>query len=676
MENPLLDAQGLPAFADISPEHVEPAVRQTLRRQRRRLKRLQTVASPDFRRVEELERIQDDVHRVWGTVCHLNAVASTPQLRRAHNNCVPLITDFGIEVSQNRSIYRLFSELQRSVDPAARTKHQLIANGLRDFRLAGVALAGSARARFKKLANALAQCQTQFEQNLMDAGDAFRRHETDAAAVAGLPDVVLRRGRELAAAENRSGWLLALDAPTYSTVMAHADSEALRQCFYEAWVTRASDRGPHAGRWDNGPLIEKIMNLRHESAQLLGFEHFGELSLATKMAGSPSEVLRFLRDLAACATPAAQAELAELTEFAARALQPWDVPYYSERLRQHRFRIDQERLRPYFALPRVLKGMFWVAETLFGLEIRRREGVQTWHADVDYYEVCQANGVPFGGFFTDLFARPGKRGGAWMDECRVRCRLNGFSQDPVAHLVCNFNPAVGGDPALLTHDDVVTLFHEFGHTVHHLLTVVDYPSLAGINGVAWDAVELPSQFLENFAWLPDVLARLSSHYVTGEALPKEQIATLSASRPFQAGLDMVRQLQFALFDFCLHAEYDPARGARTQQMLARTRREVGVMDVPSFNRFANSFAHVFGGGYAAGYYSYKWAEVLAADAFEAFRERGHFDRTTANRFRRCILARGGSRDAMELFKAFRGRGPSLEPLLRQSGIDKGEHKEP
>ena len=676
MENPLLDTQGLPAFASISPEHVEPAVRQTLQRQRRRLKRLETVASPDFRCVEELERIQDSVHRVWGTISHLNAVASTPQLRRAHNNCLALITEFGIEVSQNPSVYRLFSELQQSVDPAARTKHQLIAHALRDFRLAGVALAGSAQARFKELANALAQYQAQFEQNLMDAGDAFKRHETDAAAAAGLPDVVLRRGRELAAAENRSGWMLALDPPTYSAVMAHAHSEALRQRFYKAWVTRASDQGPHAGRWDNGPLIEKIMTLRHESARLLGFEHFGELSLATKMAGSTSDVLHFLRDLADSGKPAAQAELAELTEFAGKTLQPWDVPYYSEQLRQHRFGIDQERLRPYFPLPRVLKGLFWVAETLFGLEIRRREGVQTWHADVDYYEVCQANGVPFGGFFTDLFARPGKRGGAWMDECRVRCRLNGFSQDPVAYLVCNFNSAVGGDPALLTHDEVVTLFHEFGHSLHHLLTVVDYPSLAGINGVPWDAVELPSQFLENFAWLPDVLTRLSSHYLTGETLPKEQIATLSASRPFQAGLGIVRQLQFALFDLRLHAEYDPARGARTEEILAWTRREVAVMNVPPFNRFANSFAHVFGGGYAAGYYSYKWAEVLAADAFAAFEERGHFDRATARRFQDTILARGGSRDAMELFKAFRGRPPSLEPLLRQAGINQAGHTRP
>ena len=671
-----METQELPAFSSIAPQHVEPAVRWTLQQQRQRLQHLEKTPSPSFQCIEELENIQDTVHRLWSTVSHLNAVASTPELRDAHNDCLPLITEFGTDVSQNQAIYRLFSEVRESIDPKAKTRQQLVANGLRDFRLAGVALSPGPRARFKEMVNELAQCQTQFEQNLMDAGDAFRHHEKDAAVVTGIPDVVLQRGRELARARDRSGWLLPLDMPTYTAIMTHADNRALRQCFYEAWVTRASDRGPLAGRWDNRPLIEKILALRHESAQLLGFKHFAEVSLATKMAGSTEEVLQFLRDLAAASRPAAVAELAELTEFAGTRLQPWDLAYHAERLRQARFGLHQERLRPYFPLPRVLDGLFWVAHTLFGLDIRRLEDIESWHEHVDYYQVRGTDGEIIGGFFADLFARPGKRSGAWMDECRVRCRLNGFSQDPVAYLVCNFNPAVDGNPALLTHDEVVTLFHEFGHTLHHLMTEVDYPSLAGINGVPWDAVELPSQFLENFAWLPDVLSRLSSHYRTGEPLPGNTIATLSASRPFHAGLAMVRQLEFALFDFCLHAEYDPDKGSGAEEILARTRREVAVMDVPAYNRFANTFGHVFGGGYAAGYYGYKWAEVLSADAFEAFREQGHLDRTTAERFRRCILARGGSRDAAELFKAFRGRGPSIEPLLRQSGIDRGEHRKP
>ena len=670
--NPLMDSRGLPAFASILPAHVEPAVRQTLAQQRRRLGQVQSAAAPTFECIEELERVHDTVNRVWSTVAHLNAVASTPEWRDAHNACLPLITEFGTEVAQNQAMYDLFAELRDGIDPEAETERQLLEHGLRDFRLAGVALPTEARARFRKVVKELAQYQARFEQNLMDAGDAFKRHEERDGAVVGLPDVVLKRGRELARAENRSGWILTLDPPTYTAIMTHARSEPLRRCFYEAWLTRASDQGPHAGRWDNGELIEKIVALRHESARLLGFDHFAELSLATKMAGSTGEVLDFLRDLAATGKPTAETELQELTEFAGRPLQPWDVPYYSEQLRQERFGLDQERLRPYFPLPRVLEGLGWVARTLFGLEIKPRKGVDTWHPDVDYHEVHAPDGSVLGGFFTDLFSRPGKRGGAWMDECRVRCRLQALRQNPVAYLVCNFNPPVGGNPALLTHDDVVTLFHEFGHTLHHLLTEVDYPSLSGINGVPWDAVELPSQFLENFAWLPDVLHRLSAHYRTGEALSRERVATLGAARPFQAGLSMVRQLEFALFDFCLHAEYDPAKGARAEDILARTRREVAVMDVPAFNRFANTFAHVFGGGYAAGYYSYKWAEVLAADAFSAFEAQGYFHRPTAARFRQCILATGGSRDAMDLFRRFRGRPPSLEPLLRQFGIHSGE----
>ncbi len=667
-----METRGLPAFASIQPAHVEPTVREILEQQRRRLNQVESAVAPTFECVEELERIQDAVHRVWSTVAHLNAVVSTRELRDAHNSCLPLITEFSTEVSQNQAMYDLFSELRDGIDPEAETERQLLEHGLRDFRLAGVSLPSDERAQFRELLKELAQYQAKFEQNLMDAGDAFKRHEVRDGAVAGLPEVVLQRARELAKAEDRSGWMLTLDPPTYTAVMMHAQSEPLRRCFYEAWVTRASDRGPHAGQWDNGQLIEKIVALRHESARRLGFDHFAELSLATKMAGSTDEVLEFLRGLAATGKPAAEAELAELTEFSGRPLQPWDVPYYSERLRQARFGLDQERLRPYFPLPRVLEGLRWVAGTLFDLEIRQRESIETWHPDVAYHEVHAKDGAVLGGFFTDLFSRPGKRGGAWMDECRVRCRLKSLRQDPVAYLVCNFNSPVGGHPALLTHDDIVTLFHEFGHTLHHLLTEVDYPSLAGINGVPWDAVELPSQFLENFAWLPDVLRRLSAHYLTGESLPEEQVSTLGASRPFQAGLNMVRQLEFALFDFCLHAEYDPARGARVEEILARTRDEVAVMEVPTFNRFANTFAHVFGGGYAAGYYSYKWAEVLAADAFSAFEAKGCFHGPTATRFRQCILAKGGSRDAMELFKQFRGRPPSLEPLLRQSGIQTGE----
>jgi oligopeptidase A len=616
-----------------------------------------------------LEKINDAVHRVWNPIAHLNAVVSSPELRDAYNACLPLITDFGTELAQNKRIHAGFAELEKRVDPQDGTMTQLIAHALRDFRLAGVALEEQQRQRFAELAQELAQLQARFEQNLMDATDAFEHHETAPEALTGLPDVTVERARLAAESKNLAGWLLTLDPPTYVAILTHAESESLRKRYYEAWVTRASDQGPHAGQWDNNALIEDIMRCRHEAAELLGFQNYAELSLATKMAATPAEVLEFLRILASKSRSVAITELAELTEFAGRDLNPWDLGFYAERLKQHRFQLAEDELRPYFPLPRVLEGMFRVVEKLFGIQISARDGVDSWHADVRYFEIRSKQDALIGSFFVDLFARPNKRGGAWMDECLVRASLAEFSQQPVAHLVCNFNPPGEGQPSLLTHNDVVTLFHEFGHTLHHLLTEVDIPSLAGINGVPWDAVELPSQFFENYAWLPEVLPWISGHYQTGEILPAEKLETLNASRTFHAGLSMVRQIELAMFDFRLHVEYDPESGARVADILDEVRDEVAVMRPPSFNRFACTFSHIFGGGYAAGYYSYKWAEVLAADAFSAFEQRGAFDDETASQFRQSILASGGSRDTMDLFKEFRGRAPSLEPLLRQAGIE-------
>ena len=443
---------------------------------------------------------------------------------------------------------------------------------------------------------------------------------------------------------------------------------ALRAKYYEAWVTRASDQGPHAGRWDNGPLIEQILKLRHEAALLLGFNNYAELSLATKMADSPARVIEFLRDLARRSKPVAASELDSLTAYAGRKLEPWDIAFYSERLKQDRYQLSEEELRPYFPLPRVLEGLFRLATQLFDLTITRADAPSVWHPSVQYYELRRPDGDLVGSFFADLFARPNKRGGAWMDGCLPRAKLNGRRRLPIAYLVCNLNPPLGDSPSLLTHSDVVTLFHEFGHALHHLLTEVDYPSLAGINGVAWDAVELPSQFMENFTWLPEVLATLAKHYRTGEPLPREKVETMNRSRTFLAGMAMLRQIEYALFDFRLHHEYAPALGARVHELVDEVREEVAVVEVPEYNRFPSTFAHVFGGGYAAGYYSYKWAEVLAADAFAAFEESGVFDRATAERFRRAILAIGGSRDALAAFIDFRGRPPQLEPLLKQAGI--------
>jgi oligopeptidase A len=667
-DNPLLAGGHLPRFDAIRAEHVRPAVEQTLSAQRAALARVEQVENPTFAWALELERIQEAVDRVWGPVSHLNSVKSNPEFRAAFNDCLGLITEFGTDMSQNEALYKHFVELDRRLIDAGPQERRLIEHALRDFRLAGVALAPEGKARFREIMLTLAARQATFEQNLMDATDAFAHHESDRDALAGLPDTVLERAAEAAREKDLDGWLLALDPPTYQSIMTHAKSESLRAIFYEAWNTRASDRGPHAGRWDNGPLIEEILALRHEAARLLGFADFAELSLATKMAGSPAEVIDFLRDLGEKSRIAAKSELAALSAYAGRTLKAWDIAFYSERLRQERFQLAEEELRPYFPLPRVLEGLFAVAARLFDVRIVPGEAQEIWHPSVALYEVRDAGGRQIGSFFTDLFARANKRGGAWMDVCANRARIEGLEQQPIAHLVCNFTPPVGDAPSLLTHNDVVTLFHEFGHTLHHLLTEVDYPSLAGINGVAWDAVELPSQFLENYAWLPEVLKEISGQYRTGEPLPGEKIETLNRARTFLAGLAMVRQLEFALFDFRLHHEYDAAAAGRVTELLDEVRREVAVIVPPDYNRFANSFAHIFGGGYAAGYYSYKWAEVLAADAFDAFVQAGVFSAEIAQRFRRSILAVGGSRDALDAFVEFRGRSPLPEALLRQSGL--------
>ena len=668
-DNPLITAETLPAFGAIRPEHVEPAVRYMLAEQRRALATAEAVAQPSVEWLKGIERINDAVHCVWGPVSHLNSVVSTPSLRDAFNQCLPLVTEFGTEVSQNENLYRRYAALQNTLAATSLpVESELITQALRDFRLGGVTLPPHERQRFREVMQALAAQQASFEQNLMDATDAFSHHERDRGALAGLPDVVLDRAEATAKERDLPGWLLMLDATTYQAVLTHAEDRKLRAKYYEAWVTRASDQGPHAGRWDNGPLIEQILNLRHEAALLLGFKNYAELSLATKMADSPTRVIEFLRDLARRSKPVAVQELESLTAYAGRKLEAWDIAFYSERLKQQQYQLSEEELRPYFPLPRVLEGLFGLAAQLFDLTIVRADAPSVWHPTVHYYELRRPDGSLVGSFFADLFARPNKRGGAWMDGCLPRAKLNGRRRAPIAYLVCNLNPPLGEAPSLLTHSDVVTLFHEFGHALHHLLTEVDYPSLAGINGVAWDAVELPSQFMENFTWLPEVLATLAKHHRTGESLPRKKVETMNRSRTFLAGMAMLRQIEYALFDFRLHHEYEPPLGSRVHELIDEVRAEVAVVQVPAYNRFPSTFAHVFGGGYAAGYYSYKWAEVLAADAFAAFEESGVFDRATAERFRRAILATGGSRDALAAFIDFRGRPPLLEPLLKQSGI--------
>ncbi len=668
MDNPLLHAGALPAFAAIRAGHVEPAIRQVLDDNRRRLQALlDSGASGWDGIVAPVERMQHRLARTWSPVGHLNGVVNSDELRAAYNACLPLLTAYHTELAQNERLCAAYQHVRDTEYERLRPgQRRLLDNALRDFRLAGVALDADRKQRFKTLMERLASAQAKFDENVLDATNAWTRAVTDTAELAGLPPAVIARAHAEAERNGRDGWLFTLDAPNYQAVLTHAGHRALRQDFYSAWVTRASELG--AAQWDNGPLMREILALRHEAAGLVGFDNFAEYSLATKMARTPAEVLDFLRRLARLCRPAALREFAALEAFAGGPLEAWDVPFHSERLKRERFAVSEEELRPYFPLPRVLEGLFAVARRLYGIHIRSRADVEVYHPDVTYHEIVGEDGELRGSFFLDLYARPKKRGGAWMDECVGRIALGEASALPVAYLVCNFTPPAGSRPSLLTHHEVLTMFHEFGHGLHHMLTRVDFPSVAGINGVPWDAVELPSQFMENFAWREEVLPLISGHVETGEPLPAEVLRKLQATRSFQAGMQSVRQLEFALFDFRIHAEYTPQSGDRIAATLAEVRDEVAVVRPPACNRFPHSFQHVFSGGYAAGYYSYKWAEVLAADAFGAFEESGIFDSSTARRFLHSILERGGSCDAMDAFVEFRGRRPELEPLLRQLGL--------
>lgn len=668
MNNPLLAAGPLPAFNSIQPDHVEPAIRTILDENRKLLATLLESGAQGWEGiVAPIERMQHRLARAWSPVGHLNGVLNSDALRAAYNACLPLLTAYHTELAQNERLYAAYQHVAdteySSLPPAGR---KLLDNALRDFRLAGVALDQARKQRFGELMAKVALAQAKFDENVLDATNAWSRHVATIEELAGLPPAVIERAREAARAAEKDGWLFPLDAPNYQAVLTHAGDRDLRHDLYQAWVTRASDQG--APQWDNTALMEEILGLRHEIAQLVGFANFAEYSLATKMAQDPAEVLDFVRRLARVTKPAAQREFAELETFAGRKLESWDVAFYSERLKLARLEVSEEELRPYFPLPRVLDGLFAVANRLYGIRIEPRDDVELYHPEARFFDILDADGSRRGGFFLDLYARPKKRGGAWMDECVGRIRLQGADALPIAYMVCNFTPPSAARPALLTHYEVLTMFHEFGHGLHHLLTRVDFPSVAGINGVPWDAVELPSQFMENFAWREEVLPLISSHVDTGEPLPVAMLRKLQATRTFQAGMQTVRQLEFALFDFRIHAEYSPERGGRVPAILAEVRDEVAVVRPPAFNRFPHSFQHIFSGGYAAGYYSYKWAEVLSADAFGAFEESGIFDEATARRFLQSILERGGSRDAMDAFVEFRGRKPDLEPLLRQMGL--------
>jgi oligopeptidase A len=678
--NPLLDFSGMPRFRDIRPEHVQPALDALLAENRRRREELLTQAHVSWDSfAQPIEDMSERLSRLWSPVSHLNAVMNNDALRTVYNENVPRISEYYTELAQDERLYAAYKQIAGSSEYATLTQAQkkIIDNTLRDFRLAGAELPPDKKARFKDVQRELVTLSSKYSDNVLDATEAWELLLTNEADLAGLPESARAMARQAAREKGVDGWRFNLEAPSYIALMTYADQRELRRQMYEAFVTRASEIGPNAGKWDNGPLMQRILTLRAEAAALLGFANYAEYALQTRMATSVRQVLDFLHDLGVRAKPAAQKDLDELRAFAREQhgvadLEVWDIPYYSEKLRQVRYAISQEELRPYFPETRVVPGMFEVVRRLYGLEIREVKDIEVWHADARVYEICDERGTVRGRFYMDLYARANKRGGAWMDDCIARKRSRSGVQIPVAYLTCNFTPPVDGKPALLTHDEVETLFHEFGHGLHHMLTLVDYVGVAGINGVAWDAVELPSQFMENWCWEREALAVIAGHVESGAALPDAMVEKMRAAKNFQSGMQTVRQLEFSLFDMRLHAAHDPhgdpQAGKTVQDVLDQVRREVSVVIPPAFNRFQHGFSHIFAGGYAAGYYSYKWAEVLSADAFSKFEERGVFDRNTGLEFLHNILEQGGAREPMELFVQFRGREPKIDALLRHSGL--------
>ncbi|HLS99025.1 MAG: M3 family metallopeptidase [Porticoccaceae bacterium] len=668
----------LPRFSDIDIGKLPQQLAALLDDSRQRVASL-LAAPPPFtwdNLMAPLEAIDDRLEKFWSPVAHLNGVMNSDELRAAYDACIPLLTAWHSEMGQNRPLFEAVQSLADSPAFAAlgRPRQQAVRHMLRDFRLSGVALPEAERQRFAAIEQRLSELATKFSNNVLDATDGWEKYLEDESALAGIPDSALAGFRQQAKAQGKEGYRLTLAVPAYLPVMQYADNRALRRELYEAYATRASDQGPGAGRWDNSALMVEILQLREEMARLLGFANYAELSLAPKMAESPAQVEDFLVNLVAAAKPQGEAEVAEVRRFAGELgcadPEAWDIPYYSEKLRERDYALNQEQLRPYFPANRVIEGLFAITGQLFGIRFEPREAVDLWHPDARCYSVLR-DGAPIAVCYLDLYARAKKRGGAWMADYCGRRRTDVGTQLPVAFLTCNFTPPTGDRPALLTHDEVTTLFHEFGHGLHHMLTEIDVLKVAGINGVAWDAVELPSQFLENWCWQRESIPLISGHFETGEPLPGELLDKMLAARNFQSAMQMLRQLEFALFDLRLHSAPAPASGDDIQRLLDGVRAQVAVLRPPAFNRFQHGFGHIFAGGYAAGYYSYKWAEVLSADAFSLFEEEGVMNGETGRKFHDAILARGGSEDALDLFVAFRGREPDQAALLRHSGIQSG-----
>jgi oligopeptidase A len=672
--NPLLDTTALPRFAEIKPEHVTPAVDQVLAENRALIVRLlEDGAQPDWDNLmRPLEDANERLSRVWGPIGHLNAVMNSPALREVYNANLPKVTQYFAELGQNLELFNKVKALRASpvFETLSAARKRIVENDLRDFRLGGAELADAQKTRFLAIQEEHSSLSSRFSDNLLDATNAFERLVASEADLSGLPEDALHAARDAAEAAGKPGWLFTLKAPSYLPLMQFADNRALREEMYRAYSTRAAEFGKP--ELDNTPLMAQLLRLRAEEAALLDFGNAAELSLATKMAETPQQVLNFLRELAQRARPFGEKDLAELRNFSRNELglaelNAWDVAYASEKLRERRYAFSEQEVKQYFPEDAVLAGMFRVTETLFGVSLRASTA-PVWHETVRFFDILDRDGKLVGQFYLDLYARASKRGGAWMDDAVTRRRKDGGIQTPVAYLNCNFSAPVGGKPAVFTHDEVITLFHEFGHGLHHLLTKVEDLAVSGINGVEWDAVELPSQFMENFCWEWSVLLGMTRHVDSGATLPRELFDKMLAAKNFQSGLATLRQIEFALFDMRLHSDFDPNADKTVLELLNEVRQEVAVLIPPAFNRFPNSFSHIFAGGYSAGYYSYKWAEVLSADAYSLFEEMGVLNPEAGARFRREVLSAGGHRPAMQSFVAFRGREPRIDALLRHNGL--------
>ena len=677
MNNPLLTSATLPPFSEIKPSHIEPAIDHLLE-ECRAIVKIKTQITEPFsweNLVDPIEKTEDRLNKAWSPVSHINSVVNNNDIREAYNACLPKLSQYSTEMGQNKALYNAYFEISNSPGFSRLNQGQqkTIQNALRDFELSGINLNPEQQCRYREISQELSKLSSKFEENVLDATHAWKKHIQDETLLAGIPETTRTLAKTTAETDNLSGWMLTLDFPCYLAIMTYADNPALRQEIYTAFATRASDVNPDTIQWDNTKIMDDLLALRHEKARLLGFNNYAELSLATKMADTPQQVIDFLENLAHKSKEQAQTDFDELQQFAKQEYQSdnlnaWDINYFSEKMRQQQLELSQEEIRNYFPATRVIPGLFTVVNKLYGLTINEISNFDRWHSDVRFFEIYDQDNILRGKFYLDLYARPNKRGGAWMDDCVSRKNGPDGLQTPVAYLTCNFTPPTNDDPALLSHNEVITLFHEFGHGLHHMLTKVDHLSVSGINGVQWDAVELPSQFMENWCWQKPALEIISGHYQTGAPLPESLLEKMLAAKNFQSGMFMIRQLEFSLFDFQIHLNFDPTKSSNIYSTLSAIRDQFSVVTTPAFNRFAHSFSHIFAGGYAAGYYSYKWAELLSCDAFSRFEDEGIFNPQTGADFLTHILEKGGSIDAMDLFVNFRGREPSIDALLQHNGI--------